>query len=119
MRGEILSANSKSLQIRKIILSIIFALLTVISLCMAGCKQESGNKPVPGPVDPIDPDIPDDPENPETKKIEINDVNAVVSLADAAVSEYFTASTEAEQIAALAKIASIPDEKGGKSVRFS
>lgn len=119
MRGEILSANSKSLQIRKIILSIIFALLTVISLCMAGCKQESGNKPVPGPVDPIDPDIPDDPENPETKKIEINDVNAVVSLADAAVSDYFTASTEAEQIAALGKYASISDEKGGKSVRFS
>lgn len=119
MRGEILSANSKSLQIRKIILSIIFALLTVISLCMAGCKQESGNKPVPGPVDPIDPDIPDDPENPETKKIEINDVDAVVSLADAAVSEYFTASTEAEQIAALGKYASISDEKGGKSVRFS
>ena len=119
MRDEILSANSKSLQIRKIILSIIFALLTVISLCMAGCKQESGNKPVPGPVDPIDPDIPDDPENPETKKIEINDVDAVVSLADAAVSEYFTASTEAEQIAALAKYASISDEKGGKSVRFS
>ncbi len=119
MRGEILSANSKSLQIRKIILSIIFALLTVISLCMAGCKQESGNKPVPGPVVPIDPDIPDDPENPETKKIEINDVNAVVSLADAAVSEYFTASTEAEQIAALGKYASISDEKGGKSVRFS
>ena len=119
MRGEILSANSKSLQIRKIILSIIFALLTVISLCMAGCKQESGNKPVPGPVDPIDPDIPDDPENPETQKIEINDVDAVVSLADAAVSEYFTASTEAEQIAALGKYASISDEKGGKSVRFS
>lgn len=119
MRGEILSANSKSLQIRKIILSIIFALLTVISLCMAGCKQESGNKPVPGPVVPIDPDIPDDPENPETKKIEINDVDAVVSLADAAVSEYFTASTEAEQIAALGKYASISDEKGGKSVRFS
>lgn len=119
MRGEILSANSKSLQIRKIILSIIFALLTVISLCMAGCKQESGNKPAPGPVAPIDPDIPDDPENPETKKIEINDVNAVVSLADAAVSEYFTASTEAEQIAALGKYASISDEKGGKSVRFS
>lgn len=61
---------------------------------MAGCKQESGNKPVPGPVDPIDPDIPDDPKNPETKKIEINDVDTVVSLADAAVSEYFTASTE-------------------------
>lgn len=119
MRDEILSANSKSLQIRKIILSIIFALLTVISLCMAGCKQESGNKPVPGPVDPIDPDIPDDPENPETQKIEINDVDAVVSLADAAVSEYFTASTEAEQIAALVKYASISDEKGGKSVRFS
>lgn len=119
MRDEILSANSKSLQIRKIILSIIFALLTVISLCMAGCKQESGNKPVPGPVDPIDPDIPDDPENPETKKIEINDVDAVVSLADAAVSEYFTASTEAEQIAALGKYDSISDEKGGKSVRFS
>ena len=119
MRGEILSANSKSLQIRKIILSIIFALLTVISLCMAGCKQESGNKPVPGPVDPIDPDIPDDPENPETKKIEINDVDTVVSLADAAVSEYFTASTEAEQIAALGKYDSISDEKGGKSVRFS
>ena len=119
MRDEILSANSKSLQIRKIILSIIFALLTVISLCMAGCKQESGNKPVPGPVDPIDPDIPDDPENPETKKIEINDVDTVVSLADAAVSEYFTASTEAEQIAALGKYASISDEKGGKSVRFS
>ena len=86
---------------------------------MAGCKQESGNKPVPGPVDPIDPDIPDDPENPETKKIEINDVDTVVSLADAAVSEYFTASTEAEQIAALGKYASISDEKGGKSVRFS
>lgn len=116
MRDEILSANSKSLQIRKIILSIIFALLTVISLCMAGCKQESGNKPVPGPVDPIDPDIPDDP---ETQKIEINDVDAVVSLADAAVSEYFTASTEAEQIAALDKYASISDEKVGKSVRFS
>ena len=82
MRGKTLSANSKSLQIRKIIVSIILALLAVISLCMASCKQDSGSKPAPGPVDPIDPDESDDPEDPETQKIEINGVEAVVSLAD-------------------------------------
>lgn len=132
MKGKNLSTDLRNVQKRKTVITVLLALVMAIALiCTAGCNckgctskgdstsSDSYSDDTGDTGDTGDSDDSDDTGDSLVKRIVVNGVEDNAKLCDDAIYEYFTAATQAEQIAALQKYAKLTEEKGGKSVKFS
>ncbi len=111
-KRKMLSGDLKIQKRRKGVLAAFLVFVTVIALVCAAACTGNGGKPSGG--------LPSgDDDEPTVARIETIDTGTDLSICDDVIYEYFTAQTEAEQIAVLQKDSAITEEKGGKPVTFS